>query len=102
MKKASDDLRQLERKLAELQYKEDKVCSVRDKNRLCGGSFYVGVRIATEMLSALVVGGALGYLFDMVLNVKPWGMVLFLFFGGAAGFLNVYRLAKNEDEYRGE
>ena len=33
-------------------------------------------------------------LFDGIFGTKPWLMVVFLFFGGAEGILNVYRLSQ--------
>ena len=48
-------------------------------------------------MSAVIVGGAVGYVLDRVFGTSPWGMAVFLFFGGAAGILNVYRLSKQEE-----
>jgi ATP synthase protein I len=48
-------------------------------------------------LSAIFVGAALGYVLDDFFMTKPWCMIVFLFFGGAAGVLNVYRLSKREE-----
>jgi len=35
-----------------------------------------------------------------VMQTKPWLLMVFMFFGGAAGVLNVYRFAKSEDKKR--
>ena len=55
----------------------------------------LGFRSATDLLAAVVVGGAIGYVFDNMWGTKPIMLVIFLLLGGAAGFLNVYRIVKN-------
>lgn len=49
------------------------------------------LKISSEFISAIVVGGLLGYLLDYFLPTKPWGMVVFVFLGFCAGVLNVLR-----------
>jgi ATP synthase protein I len=61
--------------------------------------FYAGfgqaVRIGTELLAALIVGGGLGWLADTyLLPTQPWGLVVGLILGAAAGMLNAYRAAQ--------
>ena len=61
--------------------------------------FYAGlgqaVRIGTELLAALIVGGGLGWLADTYLfSTQPWGLVVGVILGAAAGMLNAYRAAK--------
>ena len=53
-----------------------------------------GFRLASEFAAAIIVGAGLGYLIDMVLPTRPWGMVVLLLLGFAAGVLNVVRAAK--------
>ena len=53
-----------------------------------------GFRLASEFAAAIIVGAGLGYLIDMVLPTRPWGMVVLLLLGFAAGVLNVVRTAK--------
>ena len=50
------------------------------------------VRIGTELLAALIVGGGLGWVTDAyLLESAPWGLVVGLVFGLAAGIRSVYR-----------
>lgn len=51
------------------------------------------MRLGLELVSALVVGGLIGYLLDEWLGTRPWLMVLFFLLGAGAGFMNVYRVA---------
>ncbi len=57
----------------------------------------VGLRIGTEMLSAVLIGGAIGYTIDKWLETQPIFLVAFLIIGGAAGILNIYRFAKDRE-----
>ena len=53
------------------------------------------VRIGTELLAALIVGGGLGWVADTYLfETTPWGLVIGLVFGLAAGMRNAYRSAQ--------
>ncbi len=61
--------------------------------------FYAGlgqaVRIGTELLAALIVGGGLGWVVDTYLFAStPWGVVVGLALGAVAGVLNAYRTAQ--------
>lgn len=47
--------------------------------------------IGLHLVSGPLVGFAIGYGLDYWLGISPWGKLLFLFIGIAAGFLNVYR-----------
>jgi len=48
----------------------------------------------SEFVAAIIVGGGLGYLLDMFLPTRPWGLIVLLLLGFAAGVLNVVRAAK--------
>ena len=50
-------------------------------------------RVSVELVSALAVGLAIGWGLDELLGTRPWVMLVFLILGGAAGILNVYRMA---------
>jgi ATP synthase protein I len=58
------------------------------------GGLGLGFRMATELAAALVVGLALGWVFDRALGTHPWGLIAFLFLGMAAGMVNVFRAAQ--------
>jgi ATP synthase protein I len=52
------------------------------------------LRLATELIAGVVVGGFIGWALDRWLGTAPFLMVLFLLLGIAAGILNVVRTAK--------
>lgn len=55
-------------------------------------------RLATEMVAALFVGGAIGWFLDRWLGTRPWLLLVFLTLGMAAGTLNAYRAARRWGE----
>jgi ATP synthase protein I len=56
------------------------------------GPWGIGFRAGVEVVSALVVGAALGFGLDRWLGTFPWLFLVFFVVGGAAGVLNLYRL----------
>lgn len=52
-----------------------------------------GLRLSTELVAGVVVGAMLGWLLDRWLGISPWGLIVFLMLGFAAGVLNVIRAA---------
>ena len=52
-----------------------------------------GLRLSAEFVAGVLVGAAFGWLLDRWLGTSPWGMIVFLLFGFAAGVLNVVRAA---------
>lgn len=50
--------------------------------------------IGLHLVSGPAVGFAIGYGIDRWFGTSPWGKLIFLFIGIAAGFLNVYRDTK--------
>ena len=50
-----------------------------------------GLRLGSEFVAAIIVGAGLGYIIDMFLPTRPWGLVVLLLLGFAAGVLNVVR-----------
>lgn len=52
----------------------------------------IGLRVGVELVSALIVGVAIGYGLDRLLGTKPVFIAVFVLLGGAAGVLNVWRI----------
>src|SRR4051794_4258930 len=52
-----------------------------------------GFRLSTELVAGVLVGAAIGWGLDRLLGISPWGMIVFLLLGFAAGVLNVARTA---------
>ena len=52
-----------------------------------------GFRLSSELVAGVLVGAGLGWLIDRLLGISPWGLIVFLLLGFAAGVLNVMRSA---------
>ena len=53
----------------------------------------IAFRLGTELTVATIIGGLLGDALDYFFGSKPWGLVVGIIFGAAAGCLGVYRVA---------
>jgi ATP synthase protein I len=51
----------------------------------------VGMRVGVELVSAMVVAVAIGWVLDRWLHTSPAFLVVFVLLGGAAGIANVWR-----------
>ena len=64
------------------------------ENRAATASGYArGFRLSSELVAGVIVGAGLGWLIDRWFGVSPWGLIVFLLLGFAAGVLNVMRSA---------
>ena len=52
-----------------------------------------GFRLSTELVGGVFVGAVLGWFLDRTLGISPWGLIVFVLLGFAAGVLNVLRSA---------
>lgn len=96
MKKIPDDLKRLGERIKDLNKQEAEARKDKPESSFAYAT-KAGFRVGTELLSGVLVGAALGYVLDKVFVTQPWFLIAFLFLGGAAGILNVYRFAKGED-----
>jgi ATP synthase protein I len=53
----------------------------------------IGFRLSSELIAGVVVGALLGWGFDRLLSTSPFGLIVFVLLGFAAGVLNVIRSA---------
>jgi ATP synthase protein I len=51
------------------------------------------LRLSSEFVAGIVVGGFIGWLLDRLTGWSPWGLIVFLMLGFAAGTLNAMRSA---------
>lgn len=56
------------------------------------------MRLSSEFIAGILVGCGLGWLIDRTFDTSPWGLIVFLMLGFAAGVLNVLRSAKLVEE----
>ena len=58
----------------------------------------IAFRLVTELLAAVIVGGAIGWALDRVLGTSPFLLIVMFLLGVAAGMRNVVRAARDMDE----
>jgi len=93
---AHDPLRDLGRRLDEARRRGGKAPTSAPAEGDAGASrnaLALGLRIGLELVVAVFVGVALGWAFDRWLGTEPWGVIVFLLLGFAAGVTNVFRVA---------
>jgi ATP synthase protein I len=59
------------------------------------------LKLSTELIAGVAVGGFIGWWLDRVFGTAPFLMVLFLLLGGAAGIINVVRSAQKRQAEAG-
>lgn len=82
--------RRLESSLAKAQAGEDGNGKAAEDSRK---GYSQALKLSSEFVAAVIVGAMIGYLLDLVLPTKPWGLIVFLLLGFCAGVLNVLRSA---------
>jgi len=59
-----------------------------------------GLRLSSELVAGVLVGAVIGYMLDRWLGLSPWGFIVFVLLGFAAGILNLMRAAGVCGEFR--
>ncbi|MBF0124314.1 MAG: AtpZ/AtpI family protein [Magnetococcales bacterium] len=55
----------------------------------------LALRLGVELVTAVLIGVAIGYMLDRFFASTPWMIALFSLFGVIAGFRNMYRAASS-------
>ena len=85
-------LTNIERRIAEMQVKQNQGEKKKDDRSLPVGIGAVMGRVATELVAGVIVGAFIGWMLDKWLGTSPLLMVLMFFLGATAGMLNVWRM----------
>jgi ATP synthase protein I len=79
-----------------------------EKARIAGkdvSGYANALRLSSEFIAGIVVGASIGWFFDRFVGTAPWGLIVFLLLGFAAGVFNVLRsaglMAENQSRKRG-
>ncbi len=73
-------------------HRADETSSDAPDNRAATASGYArGFRLSSELVGGVALGAGLGWLVDRGLGITPWGLIVFVLLGFAAGVLNVMR-----------
>jgi ATP synthase protein I len=84
-------LRQLDARLSDM--RTERATSAEPKGRLAtdGSAMARGMKMVSEFVAGIVAGGILGWLIDRFASIQPFGLLIGLMFGFAAGLRNLYR-----------
>ena len=88
----SERLRELDRELDQRRAAREKVTRAASAPTSMQG-FGLALRLGADFVAGVVVGAALGWGFDRLFDTSPWGLIVFLFLGFAAGILSLLRTA---------
>lgn len=88
-----EKLRDLEAKLRKTRGRRKHQVEERPRAKLG-----IALRLSTEFVAAVVVGGAIGWGLDRLFGTTPVFLLVMFFFGVAAGFRNILRAAKKMNE----
>lgn len=89
-KKAPQDLEDLGKRLDSARKR------ITPPRQVAGESLGRGTRLALELVSGVIVGGAIGFALDKALGTKPWLMLALFSLGLAAGYRNLLRAVEAE------
>ena len=84
-------LQRLGERLNQASRQPENVSTPRQSTDMSG--FARGFRLSSELVAGVAVGALIGWLVDRWLGISPWGLIVFLLLGFAAGVLNVMRAA---------
>lgn len=82
--------KRLQKELEQAQPKDEGTTDAGDESRK---GYSQALKMSSEFVAAIIVGGIIGYLLDVFLPTKPWGLIFFVLIGFAAGVMNVLRAA---------
>lgn len=92
-KRTSEDsrLNSLNERLNLAETKEAKRTAVKETAE-GDANYRLGNRVLAELLGGLIGGGLFGWLIDLAVGTKPWGLLGMLFLGVIVAFRNIIRL----------
>lgn len=96
MEELPQDIKDLDRRIKNF---KKKAATKKPKRRSQLGMFLeYAFRMATEFVSPVIIALCIGYTADSFFKTKPIIMLVLLFFGIAAGTLNLYRASQKLDK----
>ena len=87
----SERLRRLDEKLDAREAEERRNRPAPPATAADRSGFSRGLRLSGDFVGGIVAGFAVGWAFDKLTGWSPWGLIVFILLGFAAGVLNVLR-----------
>jgi ATP synthase protein I len=89
----SERLRQLEKRLGTARAEEAAGAAKVAAQGSDASGLGSAMRLSTEFVAGTIAGAALGWVIDRLLGTSPWGFIICLMLGFAAGVMNAMRSA---------
>lgn len=94
-----DDLIEFKKKMENFKNKDShKDVKIGDKN----SNFSFAFKISVDFVAAIIVSILIGIGLDKIFSTKPIFFLIFLIFGLAAAFMNIYRTVLNIEKHNKE
>lgn len=87
----SERLRRLDEKLDAREAEELRTRSAAPPDAADKSGFTRGLKLSGDFVGGVVAGFGVGWVFDKLTGWSPWGLIVFILLGFAAGVLNVLR-----------
>jgi len=87
----SERLRRLDEKLDAREAEDKRKLSAPAPDAADRSGFTRGLKLSGDFIGGVVAGFAVGWAFDKLTGWSPWGLIVFILLGFAAGILNVLR-----------
>ena len=92
MENIIEDKDRISEKIGEFQKKYNQK-SINENDNAKSSAFGLAMRITTDLMSGVIIGGIMGWSFDKLFGTSPWLLIVFFILGVAAGISNVIRTA---------
>jgi ATP synthase protein I len=103
-KELSDRLRQLDQRLGAIKAGEQAEEAKLRKQEDTPSAIGKAMRLSSEFVAGIIAGGLLGWVIDYFAHTSPWGLIIFVMLGFAAGLRNLLRasnmLGKTPDKQK--
>ncbi len=87
----SERLRDLDRELDHQRASRERAAPVEEEP--AARRYGTALRMGADFVAGVIVGGAIGWGVDRLFGISPWGLIVFVLLGFAAGILTVLRTA---------
>tara|TARA_B100000212_G_scaffold302510_1_gene248775 strand:+ start:4411 stop:4743 length:333 start_codon:yes stop_codon:yes gene_type:complete len=91
MENAIKDKDNISNKIEEFQRKYNRQSE--EDEVIKSSAFGLAMRITTDLMSGIIIGGIMGWSLDKMFGTAPWLLILFFLLGVFAGISNVIRTA---------
>jgi ATP synthase protein I len=92
----SAKLRQLDARLSDIRSERAPSTEPRGGLHADGSAMARGMKLVSEFVAGIAAGGILGWLIDRFAGIQPFGLLIGLMFGFAAGLRNLYRATQSQ------